>query len=127
MNTVAIMGRLTKDPTVRYTAEKQMCIASLNIAVPDGKDKSNFINCKAFGKVAEIIEKYAHKGDLVGIEGKIQTGSYEKDGKKTYTFEVIINNLTLTPKESKTEEVKEDVQCEIPTGFASVDDDDIPF
>lgn len=127
MNNVSIMGRLTKDPTIKYiTGDKPICVASFGLAVPDGKEKTYFINIKAFGKTAELVDKYLLKGDLVGIEGKIVTGSYESEGKKVYTFEVVANNLTLTPKATK-DTKSEEVQEEIPTGFAQVDDEDIPF
>lgn len=126
MNHVNIMGRLTKDATIRYTSE-QKAVASFTLAVQDDYDssKADFISCKAFGKTAELIEKYVHKGELIGVDGKISTGSYEKDGKKVYTTDVIANNITFTPKQAK-EEVKEDVKPAIPTGFEQIEDD-LPF
>lgn len=90
MNLVELLGRYTKDPEVRYSGD--LAIARNTIAVADGKDKTNFINTVAFGKNAEFEEKYCKKGMLIAVSGKIQTGSYEKDGKKVYTFEVVVAN-----------------------------------
>lgn len=130
MNSVSLMGRLTKDPTVRYTTgDKPLAIANFTLAVQDDydKEKADFVSCKAFGKTAELIEKYCHKGDFIGVNGKISTGSYEKDGKKIYTTDVVVNLLTFTPKIVREETVKEDVPASTPEGFEKLEDDDIPF
>lgn len=130
MNHVGLMGRFVKDPTIRYTSDGK-AVANFTLAVQDDYDttKANFISCKAFGKVAENIEKFCHKGELIGVDGKISTGSYEKDGKKIYTTDVICEKLTFTPRLDLTEKVKEDTKAEaqIPEGFSKLDDDDIPF
>lgn len=128
MNSVSIMGRLTKDPTIRVTAgTNPITIATFTLAVQDDYDnkKADFVSCKAFGKTAELVEKYCHKGDFIGLTGKISTGSYEKDGKKVYTMDVNANHLTFTPKIVREEPVKEDAPAEVPQGFTQ--DDDIPF
>ena len=95
MNKVILIGRMTKDAEVRYTQQKNTAVANLTLAVDrkTEKDKTDFINCVAWGKVAELIEKYVSKGDRLGIVGHIQTGSYEKDGKKVYTTEVFVEEL----------------------------------
>lgn len=102
MNLTMLIGRLTKDPEVRYTnGDQGTMIASFTLAVDrkykrDGQPTADFIPVKAFGKTAEIIEKYCHKGKQVAIAGEIQTGSYtNKEGKKVYTTDVIANQLTL--------------------------------
>lgn len=125
------MGRLTKDAVIRYTND-QKAVASLTLAVQDtmNKDKADFISCKAFGKTAELIEKYCHKGDFIGVEGRISTGSYEKDGKKVYTTDVIIDRITFTPKvntQASEDKPVEEVQEAIPSGFEKIEDDDLPF
>lgn len=93
MNKVLLMGRLTKDPEVRWTqGENAMAIARYNLAVDRrGKDKeADFISCVAFGKSGEFAEKYLKKGTKILVSGRIQTGSYEKDGKKVYTTDVVV-------------------------------------
>lgn len=98
MNSVVLMGRLTKDPDVRYTQGQQpTCIARYSLAVDrktkdaNGNRPADFINCVAFGKSGEFAEKYLHKGMKVCIRGRIQTGSYAKqDGTKVYTTDVVV-------------------------------------
>lgn len=98
MNKVVLMGRLTKDPEIRYTqGENSMCIARYTLAVDRKFSKSkdeketDFISCVAFGKMGEHAEKYFKKGTKLAISGRIQTGSYtNKDGVKVYTTEVVI-------------------------------------
>ena len=97
MNKVILMGRLTRDPDVRYSAgEKQMSIARYTLAVDrrfkrDGEPDADFIGCVAFGKSAEFAEKYLKQGTKVAVTGRIQTGSYtNKDGVKVYTTDVVI-------------------------------------
>lgn len=98
MNKVELVGRLTRDPEVRYTqGENASAIARFSVAVSrrfknnEGNYDADFINCVAFGKSAEFIEKYFKKGMAIGISGRIQTGSYtNKDGVKVYTTDVVI-------------------------------------
>lgn len=98
MNKVILMGRLTRDPEVRYSSgDNQMAIARYSIAVDrrgrrdtDGQT-ADFINCVAFGKAGEFAEKYFHKGTKIAVTGRIQTGSYtNKDGQKVYTTDIVI-------------------------------------
>lgn len=97
MNKVILMGRLIRDPDVRYSqGEKQMAVARYTLAVnrrfkKDGNPDADFINCVAFGRAGEFAEKYFHQGLKIVISGRIQTGSYtNKDGQKVYTTDVII-------------------------------------
>ena len=97
MNKVILMGRLTKDPDVRYTQEAQpMCIARYTLAVDrrgkkGGQQTADFISCVAFGKAGEFTEKYLHKGMKICVAGRIQTGSYTRqDGTKVYTTDVVV-------------------------------------
>ena len=99
MNKVILMGRLTRDPEVRYSqGDQPMAIARFSLAVDrrfkkDGEQSADFITCVAFGKTGEFIERYAHQGTKLVVEGRIQTGSYtNKDGVKVYTTEVIVEN-----------------------------------
>lgn len=91
MNSVQLMGRLTREPDVRMGQKK---VARFTIAVKRDKETSDFINCVAFDKTAEFAERYLRKGKRAIVEGRIQTGSYEKDGRKVYTTDVIANKVT---------------------------------
>ncbi len=103
MNRVILMGRLTRDPEVRYTAgDQQLAIARYTLAVDRRQSRNNnngdeqtadFINCVAFGRTGEFAEKYLHKGMKIAVTGRIQTGSYtNKDGVKVYTTEVVVED-----------------------------------
>ena len=119
MNQVEIIGRLTKDPTITYGGATNTCISKFCVAVDkDGKDKgTNYINCVAFGKTAEHIDHYCAKGQLVGITGSINTGSYEKDGRRVYTTDVLVNRIEFLSKADKKEE-------KTPDGFTPFDHSD---
>ena len=97
MNKAILMGRLTRDPDVRYSqGENPMAIARYTLAVDrrfkrDGEQSADFINCLAFGKSAEFAEKYFKQGTKIAVSGRIQTGSYtNREGVKVYTTEVVI-------------------------------------
>ena len=100
MNRVILMGRLTRDPEVRYSqGERSMAIARYTLAVDrrgrrgqDGNDQTaDFINCVSFGKAAEFAEKYLRQGVKIAVTGRIQTGSYtNKDGVRVYTTDVVV-------------------------------------
>ena len=99
MNKVILMGRLTKDPDIRYSqGEKSTAVARVSLAVDrkckqEGQPTADFINCLAFGKRAEFIEKYCRKGTKLVVEGSWQTGSYtNKDGNKVYTNECLVES-----------------------------------
>lgn len=103
MNKVILMGRLTRDPEVRYTAGDQpLAIARYTLAVDRRQSRNNnngeeqtadFINCVAFGRTGEFAERYLHKGTKIAVTGRIQTGSYtNKDGVKVYTTEVVVED-----------------------------------
>ena len=112
MNQVVLMGRLTRDPDIRYSqGENAMAIASFILAVDRrSKDRSaDFITCKAFGKTAEFVEKYARKGSKFLLSGSIQTGSYEnREGRKVYTTDVVVRDMEFA--ESKAEDSKVEVK-----------------
>lgn len=130
MNQVSLIGRITKDPEIKYTSgEKSMAVARFNLAVdrPMKKGEADFISVVCFGKTAEVVEKYAGKGKQLGVVGRIQTGSYEKDGRKVYTTDVIADRVELlgSKSESAAPEAKAD---DIPAGFEKLQGEmDIPF
>ena len=120
MNVVILIGRLTKDPEVRYTAgENPMAVARFSVAVdrPTKDDKTDFPSVVVFGRQAETCEKYLSKGRQVAINGRIQTGSYQdKDGKTVYTTEVVANSVKFLGSKHESN----------PEGFSTLDED-IPF
>lgn len=99
MNSVVLIGRLTRDPEVRYTASTQMAVASFTVAIDrpvraGGEKQTDFPRVTVFGKQAENCEKYLAKGRLVGVQGRIQTGSYQnKDGVTVYTTDVVADRV----------------------------------
>lgn len=143
MNSVQLIGRLTRDPEVRYGASSQTAVARFSIAIDRGRDRdgndrgADFPNIVCFGKTAELVEKYVGKGRLVGITGRIQTGSYEKDGRKVYTTEVLADRVEFLDRGDKAEggqssggygaPAQQSSGPAIPEGFSQLTDDDIPF
>ncbi len=134
MNNVSLIGRLTRDPEVRYTQD-QMAIARFSVAidrpVSSGKEKqTDFPNVVVFGRQAENCERFLSKGRLVGVQGRIQTGSYtNKDGNKVYTTEVVANRVEFLdwgdrPSGAAAPARQDD---DIPAGFEALEDEDIPF
>ena len=107
MNKVILMGRLTRDPEVRYSAgENAMAIARYTLAVDrrfrrDGEATADFINCVVFGRGAEFAEKYLRQGIKIAVSGRIQTGSYtNREGAKVYTTEVVVEDQEFAESKS---------------------------
>ena len=110
MNKVILMGRLTRDPDIRYTqGDNSMAIARYTIAVDrrmrrdaaDGQQTADFIGCVAFGRQAEFAERYLHQGTKIVATGRIQTGSYvNKDGQKVYTTDVVVEDQEFAESKS---------------------------
>lgn len=96
MNKVILMGRLTRDPEVRYASGDNLAITRYTLAVDrrfhrDGEATADFINCVTFGRAAEFAEKYLRQGTKIAASGRIQTGSYtNRDGHKVYTTEIVV-------------------------------------
>lgn len=133
MNKVILIGRLTKDPDVRYTTgDNSTAIARYTLAVDRRfkKDETDFIGCVAFGKSGEFAEKYLKKGIKIAISGRIQTGSYkDKEGRTVYTTDVVVEEQEFC--ESKGQSEKPAAQPEKPEdGFMSIPDnidEELPF
>ena len=108
MNKIILMGRLTRDPEVRYTADS-LAIARYTIAVNrrirrNGEAEADFISCVAFGKNGEFAEKYFHQGLKIAITGHIQTGSYKnREGQTIYTTEVVVEEQEFAESKSASE------------------------
>ena len=125
MNKTILMGRLTRDPEVRYSqGDNASAVARFSLAVDrrfkkDGEQTADFINCVAFGKTAEFIEKYGHKGTKFVVEGRIQTGSYtNKDGQKVYTTDVVVEQVEFAESKNSS---GEGVATETSNSSASTD------
>lgn len=122
MNKVVLVGRLTKEP--QKIEKGETIITKINIAV-DGykKGETNFINCVAFGKLAETIAKYFIKGQEIAISGNIKTGSYEKDDKKIYTTDIYIESFNFIGNFER----KGDYVNKSDKDITPVSDVDLPF
>lgn len=135
MNNVSLIGRLVRDPEVRYTTGSDpKAVATLTVAIDrpsSGEEKkADFPRVIAWGRLAENCEKYLHKGSQVGITGSIQTGSYEKDGRTVYTTDVLARNVEFLGGKAETQrgETQSSVPEDIPSGFEQMSyDDDMPF
>ena len=138
MNSVNLLGRLTRDPEVKYSqGDKPLAIARYTLAVNRAmkKDEADFINVIAFGKAGEFAEKYFKQGQQVAVTGRIQTGNYtNKEGVKVYTFEVVADNqyfasskgdssTSTTNNKPQSSTVKSDGFMNIPDGI----DEELPF
>lgn len=130
MNNVILIGRLVREPELRYTSGSQMAVCKFTLAIDRRsreEKKTDFPNVICFGKTAENCEKFLAKGRKVAVQGRLQTGSYEKDGVKHYTTDVIADNVEFIEWGEKTgESAKESHSEPVPEGFAALDED-IPF
>ena len=140
MNKVILMGRLTKDPDVRYSqgADGNMAIARFTLAIDrksakkDSENAADFISCISFGKQGEFVEKYFRKGMKMVLSGRIQTGSYtNKDGNKVYTTDVVTEEVAFAEsKGNNAGGTSTTAQKPSDDGFMNIPDNgelDIPF
>ena len=157
MNLVALFGRLVRDPELRYT-QSQMAYCRFTVAVDrrmsrekrqeaesNNQPTADFIGCVAWGKTAEIISQYFQKGSQIAVDGRIQTGSYERDGRRVYTTDVV-NNFSFINSSQPGQAGGQKPQRQNPappvnsaydqggsfgdddmSGFYPVDNDEIPF
>lgn len=143
MNKVELVGRLTRDPEVRYSqGENASAIARFSVAInrrfknAEGNYDADFINCVAFGKSAEFIEKYFRKGMAIGITGRIQTGNYtNKDSVKVYTTDVVVEEAEFVESKnsgsaSATTNTPSNNNASFSDGFMNIPDgidEELPF
>ena len=142
MNKVILIGRLTRDPDVRWTqGQDQRCVARYTLAVDrrykkDGGPTADFIPCVAFGRTGEFAEKYFHKGIKLAITGRIQTGSYtNREGNKVYTTDVVVEDQEFAESKATNEQYNQAAPRELPQsdvgdGFMSIPDgidEELPF
>ena len=132
INKVILMGRLTKDPELRYTNNKTP-VCSFTIAVNNGygeKQQTDFINCVAWNKTAEFVTKYFTKGKMIVIaDGRISTRSWEtQDGKRAYATEVVANEVNFVETKSSQQTATQPPMQDDDDDFTPLDeDDDLPF
>lgn len=151
MNSVVLIGRLTRDPEIRYTASTQMAVATFNIAIDrpvraGGEKQTDFPRITVFGRQAENCERYLAKGRLVGVQGRLQTGSYQnKDGVTVYTTDVVADRVEFLewgrhqeqqappaqqsyhrPQEEYHQTSIADLPRDMPDSFQEIDED-VPF
>lgn len=130
MNDFKCIGRLTKDVETKYT-QQGMAVARFTVALDRGKDKNgqdrgaDFPSCVAFGRTAENLEKFSGKGLRVAITGHLQTGSYDKDGHKVYTTDVICDRVEFIDWKGSNQQGGQQADY-APEGFSALDED-IPF
>lgn len=133
INKVVLLGRLTKDPELRYAQGNGMAVCKFTLAVsrPFKKDETDFINCVSFGKVAETINQYMTKGRQLAVTGSIRTGSYDsQDGTKRYTTDIAVDGFEFVGsgqgnsnnQQGNTSNNNNDFGYEAP-----IDDGDMPF
>ena len=132
MNKVVLIGRLTKDPELKYKPGDGTAICRITVAVARAfkKDETDFINCVAFGKTGETIAQYFTKGRQIALAGNIRTGSYQaQDGTKMYTTNVIIENFEFVGNNNVNNQSwsAQDNSEESFEGMTTVDDGDMPF
>ena len=143
INRVVLVGRLTKDPELRYTPNGvAVCTFTLAVNRPftnqQGDREADFINCVAWRGTAENLANYQKKGNLIGIDGRIQTRSYEgNDGKRRYVTEVVCESVQfLEPKKENSEQMTKQQQSPMThkpdpffddSGQIDINDDDLPF
>lgn len=156
MNEVVLLGRLTRDPELRYTTNSQMPVCTFTLAVdrPVSRDRQNngptadFIRITVFGRQAENCSKYLQKGREAAVQGRIQTGSYQnRDGQTVYTTDVVANRVEFVGGRGQSSNQNsysdrggdyrqqpaqgsgyvQPSYSEIPEGFETIDEDDVPF
>lgn len=135
MNKIIMIGRLTRDLDLRFLADNRV-LAKGNIAVDrkhkkEGESEADFFNITAFGKTADIMSKYLHKGSKIAIEGELRNNNYtDKDGHKVYSNEIIVNSFDFAEGKSSSTNDNNTAQPAPDDGFMSIPDnidDEIPF
>ena len=129
-NTVSLTGRLTNDIKVREAKNSKVGHFTIAVQRKFGEKEADFIQVTVFNKVAENMEKFTSKGDLVVVVGRLQTSNYEKDGQTVYVTQVVSNDITFLETKHNKENVNEDVTEESPTNETErieITDEPLPF
>lgn len=140
MNYIALCGRLTREPEVRYGGSKNTAIARFSLAVDrrfkrEGQPEADFFNCVAFGKTGEFVEKYLHKGTKVIVEGEMRNNNYESKkhpGETVYSFEVNVNQIEFAESKKAAQENDQQIAPpqKAPDDFMNIPDgtdESLPF
>ena len=128
MNVFTGIGRTTKDVELRYS-EKGTAVARFTLAINRrfNREKTDFLNCVAFGKTAELIAQYVKKGNRVGVSGEVQTDSYEKDGRRIYTTNIVVNEVEFLESSREQQKPYKENPLEQAGEQIDVQDSDLPF
>lgn len=129
MNRWTGIGRITRDPDIRQSGETKIARYTLAVDRRNKQDGADFIPCVCFGKAADFVEKYLQKGMKIAVEGRIQTGSYEKNGQKVYTTDIIVDSHEFVESRSEAQPEKKPAPGGI-EGFMSIPDamtEELPF
>lgn len=137
MNKVILIGRVVRDPEIRYSqGANTTCVARYTLAVDrkfkqEGQPNADFINCIAFGKLGEFAEKYLHRGVKIAVVGRIQTGSYtNKDGQKIYTTDVVVEEQEFCESKSQSSSQQQPTPSNDNSWMSipdNLDDSSLPF
>lgn len=129
LNNVVLIGRLTKDPELKHTQSNipflRFTLAVNRTFTQDGERQADFINCIAWRNRAENLHKYQKKGALIGLEGRIETGSYESEKGTIYTTDVIANRIAFLERQERPQQIKDEINGD--DFFETVTEDDLPF
>lgn len=129
MNRWTGIGRITRDPDIRQSGETKIARYTLAVDRRNRQEGADFIPCVCFGKSADFVEKYLQKGMKIAVEGRIQTGSYEKNGQKVYTTDIIVESHEFV--ESRSEAQPEKKPAVTADSFMSIpveiEDGELPF
>lgn len=129
LNNVVLIGRLTKDPELKHTQSNipflRFTLAVNRTFTQDGERQTDFINCIAWRNQAENLHKYQKKGALIGLEGRIETGSYESEKGTVYTTDVIANRIAFLERQERPQQIKDEINGD--DFFEAVTEDDLPF
>lgn len=123
MNTVCIMGNLTKDPELRYT-QTQKSVASFTVAVSAGRNEAYFIPCVAWENTADFVAKYFKKGQQIAVSGELTQRTYESNGQKRTVIEVLARKTDFC---GRREEAKQDPMNDLNEFIPAPDEDELPF
>lgn len=129
MNRWTGIGRITRDPDIRQSGETKIARYTLAVDRRNRQEGADFIPCVCFGKTADFVEKYLQKGMKIAVEGRIQTGSYDKNGQKVYTTDIIVDSHEFVESRSEAQPEKKPAPGGI-EGFMSIPDamtEELPF
>ncbi|MGL5950055.1 MAG: single-stranded DNA-binding protein [Cetobacterium sp.] len=138
MNLVVLIGRITRDPELKFgQSGKAYCKFSIAVDNPMKKDEADFVNCSAFGKTAELIVEHMRKGSKIGVNGRLSMNRYEKDGEKRTSYEVLVDRIEFLDGKRETTASDDNVPHTAPASSSaherkadideSYDEDEFPF